>query len=268
MSHAPLVVLPGLTPGLRGSGALLAAERRDGHAAEVVDLAPLVADATASGQPGAGGLAAALAAHLDRAGLDRVAVAAESLSASAALRFAARHPDRVTALYLAAPYGYARPLSGKWTGAEAFADVIRDLYATDPAAVSAALAALGGPVPVADGVAAAYQAALTAESADAAAVLAGWVENGAFDATSDPVGDGAREVRAPVSLLWGRDDRWAGLDSAFYLTRRLRQVQLRVFPHCGHLLSVQAAAPASSYLRSLAPVWDVAAAGVTVGRPA
>lgn len=75
----------------------------------------------------------------------------------------------------------------------------------------------------------------------AARMVAAWWSVGAFDSAGvSERHDDLRAVRQPVQLVWGRDDDWTGLDSAFFLLRRLRTVQLRVIPSCGHLVSLEA----------------------------
>jgi pimeloyl-ACP methyl ester carboxylesterase len=47
------------------------------------------------------------------------------------------------------------------------------------------------------------------------------------------------EVRAPVLLLWGQDDRAGAVDVALQLLRRLQDAELHLFPRCGHWVQVE-----------------------------
>lgn len=47
------------------------------------------------------------------------------------------------------------------------------------------------------------------------------------------------EVRAPVLLLWGQEDRAGAIDVALHLLRTLQDAELHVFPKCGHWVQVE-----------------------------
>jgi 4,5:9,10-diseco-3-hydroxy-5,9,17-trioxoandrosta-1(10),2-diene-4-oate hydrolase len=47
------------------------------------------------------------------------------------------------------------------------------------------------------------------------------------------------EVRAPVQLLWGQEDRAGAIDVALQLLRTLQDAELHVFPRCGHWVQVE-----------------------------
>lgn len=47
------------------------------------------------------------------------------------------------------------------------------------------------------------------------------------------------EVRAPVLLLWGQEDRAGAIDVALHLLRTLQDAELHVFPRCGHWVQVE-----------------------------
>jgi 4,5:9,10-diseco-3-hydroxy-5,9,17-trioxoandrosta-1(10),2-diene-4-oate hydrolase len=47
------------------------------------------------------------------------------------------------------------------------------------------------------------------------------------------------EVRAPVLLLWGQEDRAGAIDVALQLLRTLQDAELHVFPRCGHWVQVE-----------------------------
>jgi len=47
------------------------------------------------------------------------------------------------------------------------------------------------------------------------------------------------EVRAPVLLLWGQEDRAGAIDVALQLLRTLPDAELHAFPRCGHCVQVE-----------------------------
>lgn len=46
-------------------------------------------------------------------------------------------------------------------------------------------------------------------------------------------------IASPVLLLWGREDRAASLDRAWFLEARLPNAHLYVFPDCGHWIQIE-----------------------------
>lgn len=236
MSIRPIAVVPGLAPAL--AGAPVHAQLVDSAGAgTVLDGARMLVEGSESSEPALDALAAQIAAQLDAAGLTEVALVAESWAATAALRFAARNPQQLSELVLVAPLGFASPLSGSARGLPALAKVVHDLHSGQPDDVRSALSDLGlagPPQTLVEEYAAADDRARAA-----GALLGRLIGSGEFDLTRRAEGDGLRDVRTPVTLVWGRDDKWATLDSAFYLERRLRDAQLRVVPNVGHLVTQQ-----------------------------
>lgn len=246
MSITPVVALPGLVPGLTGDRAYRGIVG-DEYLVEggVIDAVPMILQAEARGGPALEALEAELAGRLDDRGLQKASLLAEGFTATIALRFASTHPDRVDQLILAGPLGYITPLSGGWREPLTLADAVRGLYSGDVEQAHRSLGVLCGRA-AANHEDLAREFSTTSKNAgvaQAAAVLAGWLENQEFDLTDLPHGDGVRQVQNQVSLVWGRDDLWAGLDSAFYLMRRLRNVRLRVFPGIGHLAALEVGGP-------------------------
>jgi pimeloyl-ACP methyl ester carboxylesterase len=47
------------------------------------------------------------------------------------------------------------------------------------------------------------------------------------------------EVKAPVLLLWGQEDRAGAIDVALHLLRTLQDAELHMFPRCGHWVQVE-----------------------------
>jgi pimeloyl-ACP methyl ester carboxylesterase len=177
-------------------------------------------------------------------------VIAESWAATVALQFAAERPARVEELVLISPIGFTSPLTGQRRMPNSFSDAVRRLYSGDVKDAGQALEVLGGGSIDIPALAPQY-ASSGEEVRQAADVLSGWLDKGAFELVGSQHPDNVRRVRQQVSLVWGRDDLWAGLDSAFYLTRRLRNVRLRVFPGTGHLLSVENPVPLGRHIRSV-----------------
>lgn len=243
MSDQTLLIVPGLAPGLSSSRLLdqLQPFLPDGLAADGVDLLDLVRRACAADGSGTDALATALAAEMDDRGVTDAIIVAEGVSATAALRLAALRPELVRHLVLCAPFGYAQPLSGTWESRESVAARFRELYLGEESTSSAALEVLcGSPSLVPSGLSAAYrESGHDDQVAQAVGVLSDWMETGALNPMESPEGDRVRHSRVPVSLVWGRDDRACGLDAAFYLNRRLKDVQLRIFGDLGHLVLEQ-----------------------------
>jgi pimeloyl-ACP methyl ester carboxylesterase len=163
-----------------------------------------------------------------------VDILAEGLAGLIAVRVAAEVPDLVRSVILAAPVGFAQPLSATTGVGERLGEVLRGL--ADPALRTAALAGLSA--------AANHETVLAGladqPDAEALAAVTSWWLSGALDGVEVAARQQElRSLRQPVQLIWGRDDPVAGLDSAFFLLRRLRSVQLRVLPACGHLLGLE-----------------------------
>jgi pimeloyl-ACP methyl ester carboxylesterase len=54
-----------------------------------------------------------------------------------------------------------------------------------------------------------------------------------------PLGDALGALTAPVSIVCGRDDHWAGWQDAATLVRNLMHAEYVVLPDCGHLLPLE-----------------------------
>jgi pimeloyl-ACP methyl ester carboxylesterase len=253
MSDQTLLIVPGLTPGLSCSRAMAQLQPALPASASIegIDLLDLVTRAGESCQGGMDGLSLALGEAMVERGLGGVIVVAEGIGATTALRLAALRPELVSQLVLCAPYGYAQPLSGSWEGGSSVAATVRDLFLGDEGASLAALEHLsGGSLP--SSLAQTYaESAAEQMVARAVRILADWIEDGSLSPMGRADGDRVRSARVPVSLVWGRDDRVAGLDSAFYLNRRLKDVQLRVFSGVGHLVLEEGGARVAGYVGSL-----------------
>jgi pimeloyl-ACP methyl ester carboxylesterase len=264
MPARTLVAIPGFVPGLQASRMFSKLEAASLERVDVDLVALTLAAARQNDGSALGRLGDALAAALDTLGLDQVDLVAESVSATAALQFAGKYPERVGRLVLAAPVGFPRPMSAACRSEAEFAAVVRGVYLGSPPESRSALAALSRTAHVDDSLADEFRT--SGQNADvrlAVQVLTDWIAGGEFDAVSHPAADDAlRSIRHPVSLVWGRADAWATLDSAFYLTRRLRNPRLRVFSQCGHLVCLQAGPLLVRHLQTLLGLgdWDAGTA--------
>jgi len=67
---------------------------------------------------------------------------------------------------------------------------------------------------------------------------------GLYDAADDgppPLWAQLHKIKAPTLLTWGRDDRVTPLDGALLPVRTIPDVELHVFPNCGHWVMIEAA---------------------------
>jgi pimeloyl-ACP methyl ester carboxylesterase len=58
-----------------------------------------------------------------------------------------------------------------------------------------------------------------------------------------------RDIRHPVLLLWGREDRVTPLEYGERLLRELPNARLAVYPQCGHFPMIEAVRPSTAELR-------------------
>lgn len=240
-SRVPLVAIPGLTEVIApGAFAQVVAASGINGQSRMIDLPTLIQ--SQGTQPSIETLANAVIDAI-RDLTTPVDLLAEDLAATVAIRIASRAPSLVRSCIFVAPLGFPQPLTTPLSLCSHLGDVLTDL--ADPQRFSAALSQLCAAGRGRD------IAATLAERPDAArlATLGSWWASGGADATQDKARqDDLRSLKQPVQLVWGRDDRVAGLDSGFYLLRRLRSVQLRVLPFCGHLVALEAQAALSQVL--------------------
>jgi pimeloyl-ACP methyl ester carboxylesterase len=161
------------------------------------------------------------AALLDALGVEQATVLGHSLGGWIAASLAAAHPERVRALVLAAPYGLdveGHPMANAFAMAP---DELQRALTNDPEGVFAGRVPEGGPDE-------AFVAAREREGAS----LGGFVPG-----PSDP-GLLARlaEVRAPVLILWGDDDRIMPLEHLDAWRAALPGARTQVFPGLAHLM--------------------------------
>ncbi len=162
-------------------------------------------------------------------GIERAAVVAHSWGSSVALRLALEHPEAVErlALYDAWVYDSQLPSAFHFARAKGVGEL---LYAWtykerpeeklafafyDPAAVDQA---------VIDGV----ESTMDRPGTTAAALAA--VRGQRYDEIEERYGD----VKVPVLLVWGREDRISTLSIGERLSKQLPRARLVVYPQCGH----------------------------------
>jgi pimeloyl-ACP methyl ester carboxylesterase len=232
---APVVLLHGLGGALTNwvEVAPALAER---HRVLVPDLPGHGGSAPLPAAPNLDAYADRVALLAEREGMLPAAVVGHSAGGLVGLRLAARRPEAVAALVLAASagistgrrvaeitvevLGLARPgrLLGPFGGRVARSRVLRYIAfgwwgASDPQALSAAVVEglLAGPL-------------LHTDSAALGRALV----------RDDPRTDLGR-VTCPCLVLWGARDSWVPLEDGFEFARRLR-APLRLIADCGHLL--------------------------------
>ncbi len=183
----------------------------------------------------------ALAALLDKLGIDKVQLVGNSLGGGTAVRFALRFPQRAGRLVLMGPGGLSL-----------------NLLAPDPTEGIRALMDFPAPPGPSKAKLEAFlrtmvfnQALITDELVDERfaaasdpAALAAMASMGAsfFDPAS--ADDGllwreAHRLRQPVLLVWGREDRVNPLDGALVALKLIRRAQLHVFSGCGHWVQLE-----------------------------
>lgn len=176
----------------------------------------------------------ALAALLDKLGIEKAHLVGNSLGGGTAVRFALRHPDRADRLVLMAPGGLSV-----------------NVFAPDPTEGIKRLYEFGAPPGPSREKLAAFLRTLVF---DPRLVTDELVEE-RFAAASDPNAlramaalgksfadfpeDGmlwreAHRLRNRVLLVWGREDRVNPLDGGLVALKMIRKAQLHVFGGCGH----------------------------------
>jgi 4,5:9,10-diseco-3-hydroxy-5,9,17-trioxoandrosta-1(10),2-diene-4-oate hydrolase len=184
------------------------------------------------------GLAADILVRLlDGLGIERANLFGNSFGGYVSLEFALAHPDRVGRLVLMGPGGLAAPVLGpeRSEGARRLTDFML--------------------APSREGMVAwvdtmvANQKVLDEQLIDtrlAAALAPGAIDNAVSIFLSlaqhpDPVPLWARlkDIKAPVLITWGRDDRMMPLEQSLFGYRQLPNAELHIFSKCGHWAQVE-----------------------------
>jgi 4,5:9,10-diseco-3-hydroxy-5,9,17-trioxoandrosta-1(10),2-diene-4-oate hydrolase len=181
----------------------------------------------------------ALAALLDRLGIERADLVGNSLGGGTAVRFALRHPRRAGRLVLMAPGGLSvnvfspDPTEGikrlfefgapPGPSREKLANFLRNLV-HDPTMVTHEM--------VEQRYAAAADPAALRSMATMGRSFAAFPEDGMLWRD-------AHRLRNRVLLVWGREDRVNPLDGALVALKMIRNAQLHVFGGCGHWVQLE-----------------------------
>jgi uncharacterized protein (TIGR04551 family) len=179
-------------------------------------------------------------AVLDKLGVTDVAIVGHSWGSSVALAMAVQHPDRThrVALYDAYVYDDQVPSFFRWAEKGAFGDLLFGLFYRERIEERAALAyADEGYITQAR---VDHVEAELARPGTVAAALA-TVRGHHFAALHAALASFDR----PVLLLWGADDQVTPLRFGQRLANELANVELKVYPQCGHIPMVEAFRPST-----------------------
>ena len=199
---------------------------------------------------------------LDQRGVKTAAVVGHSYGASVALTMALADPDRVTrlVLYDAWVYDEQLPTFFLWARARALGEALFALFYEERPEEKLQLA-FYDPSRIPEKLVEDVARAFTRPGTRAAALAA---VRGMRYADLQPR---YRTVAKPVLLLWGREDTVAPVVIGERLARDLPQSRLVVYPRCGHLPMLEAAAASNAEaVRFLAE--EPAAPATSPARPA
>jgi pimeloyl-ACP methyl ester carboxylesterase len=171
-----------------------------------------------------------LAALLDTLGLQQVAVLGHSMGGRLAWRFAAAHPQRVSALVLLAPDGFASPgfEYGKPPEVGPLVQLMR--YSLPKTMVRMGLKpAFADPAQMSDALVTRYHDLMLAPG-----VRGALIERMQQMRLVEPT-PYLQRITAPVLLLWGAQDQMIPVANAQDYQRVLPNAQLVVLPGQGHL---------------------------------
>ncbi|MBX3268677.1 MAG: alpha/beta fold hydrolase [Sandaracinaceae bacterium] len=176
-------------------------------------------------------------ALMDARGIERAALVAHSWGSSVALQLALEAPERVTrlALYDAYVYPEQRNTFFQWADADGMGEILFGLFYDQRPEERIALAFFD-PDSIPQALIDAIERAAARPGTGAAALAAA---RGMQAFESSRYGD----VRAPILLLWGREDRVTPLSYGERLQNELADARLRVYPRCGHFPMIEAARP-------------------------
>ncbi len=176
-------------------------------------------------------------ALMDARGIDRAAVVGHSWGASVALALALAAPQRVTRLALYDAWVFEEQLPGffLWARVGGVGELLFGLY-YDERADERMAAAFHDRRYMSEELVEAVDRALRRPGTRAAALAAVRGQRYA------QVEGRYRSIEQPALLLWGRDDAVTPLRHGERLARELPAARLVVYPRCGHLPMIEAAA--------------------------
>ncbi len=184
---------------------------------------------------------AVLGALLDQLGIAQAALIGNSMGGRIAWEFAARQPERVSALVLVSPDGFASPgfAYGKQPHTPAYLQLMR--WALPQALLRQSLVpAYANPAVMTDALAARYHDLLRAPGAREA-----MLQRMEQTVLEDPV-PWLQRIHAPSLLLWGEQDAMIPFRNSADYVKALPGAQLVALPGIGHL--PQEEDPAASVL--------------------
>lgn len=183
---------------------------------------------------------------LDHLNIGKVSVIGNSLGGGVGLTMARDFPDRIDRLILMNPAGASVPL---FTTETAEIGMIRDYYGGegpslqrietfaremvfDPAAATQEI------------ITQRYENSLLPGAREgASAALRTFdprLENvESANAAHPPLWTGLQNINHRALLIWGREDRAASLDRAWFILARMQNVELHVLPNCGHWVQLE-----------------------------
>ena len=182
-------------------------------------------------------------ALLDERGIDRFALVGHSWGASVALAVALAAPERVTrlALYDAWVYEDQLPSAFHWARAPGVGEALWTLF-YDQLPDEKLAGAFWDRRVIGERLAEDVERAMERPGTKAAALAA--VRGQRYAEVEKSYG----RVTQPVLLLWGREDRVSPPSVGERLLSQLQHARLEVFPRCGHLPMIEAAAASTALL--------------------
>jgi pimeloyl-ACP methyl ester carboxylesterase len=182
-------------------------------------------------------------ALMKRRGIEHAAFVAHSWGSSVTLALALESPksvDRI-ALYDAWVYDAQLPTAFHMARAGGVGEILYGLF-YDQRADEKLSYAFYDPSLISEGLVEAVEKAMDRPGTKAAALAA--VRGQRYEEVEGRYG----EVKVPVLLLWGREDRVSVLSVGERLSKQLPHAKLVVYPQCGHLPMIEAASASTSDL--------------------
>jgi|SRR5579884_389789 len=182
------------------------------------------------------GMIEAVVGFLDAKGIATTSIVGSSMGGGIALGVAGRHPDRVDRIVLLNPYGFpSTPVAVEVARSRILGRLLPFLLrkpALKRCAESIFRRSLHDPALITDALIERVTApfATLRQRRDLFRFLRGISaqEMREIDALLP-------QIRQPVLILWGENDRWLTIDHAHRLNQRLPNCRLIKIPHCSHL---------------------------------
>lgn len=182
------------------------------------------------------GMIEAVVAFLDSKGIEKTSIVGSSMGGGIALGVAGRHPERVDKIVLINPYGFPSPPVAAEIARSRILGKILPYLLRDPVLRQCAKAlfsrSLHDPRLLTDTLIERVTApfATLRRRKDLFRFL-----QGISTETMREMDALLPQIRQPVLILWGENDRWLTIDHAKRLQQRLPNNRLITLPDCGHL---------------------------------